>query len=353
MNDNYVYKESKDFPGVLFFKKRQTRKERYSWLYQGKGINALAAINQAMVNSAVADGQTGVKKDGVSISFSSKELILDDRTTQVLFYIIQLYTKNLSENYSFDSEDVMRLRYVNIKVADVATLFGLTVRGARKMLRKAIDALYDLSIEWNETEKRICEGKEIAVVNNYKFRLLTRVDERSVYAEGKEQSHVGYIDVALEPDFARYLPTANGIWFSIALYGISPSRHPGAFGIGLKMVLHYRMNYFKRNKNVISVEALLSAASDIPNYEAIKAKGEISRRIICPFIRALDILVEKKVLFKWDFLEPNTAELISVDYVFKKLSYDGFRLLYVQFQLSEYPKIDLGKKIQTIGGQFS
>ena len=45
---DYVFYESKKFPGVFYGKKRQTRSEKYAWLYQGKGINILSAIGQNM-----------------------------------------------------------------------------------------------------------------------------------------------------------------------------------------------------------------------------------------------------------------------------------------------------------------
>lgn len=346
-SENYIYEESEKFPGVFFFKKTKTHKERYSWLYQGKGINALAAINQAMVDEAVAGGQQGIVKDGVSVSFSpglsAKELILDDRTAQVFFYIIQIYAKNLGDAHCLTVEDMMRSRYVGIKVSEVARLFNMTVRGARKMLEKAIDTLYNLSVEWEETEKHFVEGREINTVNKFRFRLLTRVNEFGIRFGQRGKLRTGYVRVALEPDFARYLPTANGVWFPTALYGISPSRQPGAFGIGLKMVLHYRMNYYKKNKDVIGVETLLSAATDIPNYNAIKSKGEISRRIMRPFIRALETLVEKGILVTWDFREPTTESVVPVDLVSAGIPYEDFRMLNVRFTLTEYPKLDFEK----------
>ena len=37
--DEYEYIESKKFPGVKYFGRRQSWHQRYAWLYQGKGID--------------------------------------------------------------------------------------------------------------------------------------------------------------------------------------------------------------------------------------------------------------------------------------------------------------------------
>lgn len=355
--DEYEYIESKKFPGVKYFGRRQSWHQRYAWLYQGKGINVLSTINQAMIDDAIENGRRGIEKDGVSILFSpemsTKETFLGDRTVQVLFYIIQIFAGNLKKLHGgiykelrfIPDEDIMRSRYVDIKISDVANLFKMTTHGARKMLNRAIDVLYELSLKWKEDKKCTHFGEDIYANAKFRFRLLTRVNEYNIYSGDNKKLRSGYIRVALEPDFARYLPTANGTWFPIALYEIAPSRHPGAFGIGLKMTVHYRMNRHKKNRNVLSVESLLNVATDIPSYDVIKNKGEISRRIIRPFVRALETLEEKNVLKKWEFIVPNTNIVVPVDYVLNKITYDEIKMINVHFSLLEYPRIGQKKEV--------
>lgn len=339
---DYVFYESKKFPGVFYGKKRQTRSEKYAWLYQGKGINILSAIGQNMVDEAIANGNNRIMKEGVLVSFSSKNLVLDDRTVQVLFYIIQKYVKKSRNASFFTNNNILEHFCVELKITDVAEVFNLTVRGTRKMLDRAINSLYDLSVDWEEKIKTsTVNGDSVQHFDGHRFRFLSHIDEH-VENDSDGCFRSGFIRVALEPEFSRYLlNSANGIWFPVALYGLSPSRYPASFAIGLKLILHFRMNYYKANRNYINVETLLSATTSIPNYLAIKNRGEISRRIYRPLIRAMDALVSEGIISEWSFINPYTESEVSPGRVLNKMNYKEFKILSINFKISDYPKTDI------------
>ena len=339
---DYVFYESKKFPGVFYGKKLQTRSEKYAWLYQGKGINILSAIGQNMVDEAVANEHNSIMKEGVLVSFSSKNLVLDDRTIQVLFYIIQTYVKKNNKASFFTNINILERYCVELKITDVADVFNLTVRGTRKMLDRAINSLYELSVDWEEKRKvSTVDGDSVQIFDRYRFRLLSHIN---VHDENDSDGcfRSGIIRVALAPEFSRYLlNSANGIWFPVALYSLSPSRYPASFAIGLKLILHFRMNYYKANRNYINVETLLSATTSIPNYLAIKNRGEISRRIYRPLIRAMDALVSEGVISEWSFINLYTESEVSPGHVLNKMNYKEFKILSINFKISDYPKTDI------------
>ncbi len=326
------------------------RKQKFVSMHQGTAINVLAGIGQVAVKNCLDCGSLGFLRNDVEIVFDNRNIYLDGRTQQVLYYIIQLYISKVGKKPS-DQTIIENLDLV-IKVSDVARLFGMTLLGAKKMLKRAILTLYYLSVAWKE-KKDVYEGKKkITIKDKVRIRFLSRIDEREVTIENiddppeetREELDPGCLDdslykisrgyyiVRLERSFAKYLPWAPTLWYPLALYRIVPVRQSNAFAFGLQLVLHFRMN----KEKFVEVKVLLNCTTDIPFHDSIKEKGEMSRKIIIPFIKGMDALVTVGVLKYWYFLDPVTLKKVPED-VMRRIRYDDFEKLYVYYVLLDYP----------------
>lgn len=318
----------------------KAKTKKYAWIHQGKGINVLACLCQSAVKSCINAGEGGFDIKDVKVTFDSNNIYLDGRTQQVLYYIIQLFTDKVGKKPS--EETILANRNIVLSVSDVAELFNMTYQGAWKMLDKAIDTLYYVSVAWKQTYE-IYKGKnkKMPVEKKVKLRFLTRIESISVEDNDSDTklSSRGCFIVRLEEDFARYLPSASTMWYPLALYRVVPVRMTCAFAFGIRLALQYRYAKYKKNKflaNFIRVEVLVFSSTELPNHEYFKDKGEMSRKIILPFIRGLDSLVSVGVLETWCFIDSANGKEVPLE-VIRKIRYKQFVRLYVYFKLVDYP----------------
>jgi len=365
--------------------------KKYAYMLQGKGINVLSLLNQSMVDQALKEHKDGVLKNDVSIFFHTDNLVIHSRAQQFLYYIIQSYIKNRSkksnvvkepetsvdtaveENSLFDSKgfahnlpDVSgtdadssvhdslfnddRLA-VEMSFADIAKTFGLhSYRSAKQLAQKAVWTLYNLSVEWSE--KKITNENADGYVedNNYHaIRFLSELDVRYSKIYTKNRCFLngwGTITVWLTPKFASYLDKyAHMMWYPLALYKASPKYDANAFPFGLKLALHMRMS----RVNHINVLRLLESTPDIIPYTLLCNKGKVREKIIVPFERALNHLLDLRVITNWFYYDPLLGEKLCPSLP-KGFRYKKFITLDVYFNLNDYsiPKSIVSANIQAL-----
>ena len=76
-----------------------------------------------------------------------------------------------------------------------------------------------------------------------------------------------------------------------------------------RLLEHLNMNYFKPNRNIISVQTLLEATPEIPSYDEVAESGRHYRQqIIDPFQNDMDALAKMGAI-KWEFCHSNGLPL--------------------------------------------
>lgn len=198
---------------------------------------------------------------------------------------------------------------VFIKLSDYMQRCGLVnQKEARERIRRDLNALYNISLVWKDEKSssflsmRICD--KIGLNN-------------------------GVITFNFGRDIARYLCGSHLLQYPHELFKLNPQYNPNAYGLGRRLILHYNTNINKTNRNKISVINLLKACPELPKYEDISKSGQISQRIIEPFIRDLNAL---KNILSWRFVNRSgqTIDPAGIDY-------KTFIGLYVKFYPLNYP----------------
>ena len=97
------------------------------------------------------------------------------------------------------------------------------------------------------------------------------------------------------------------------------------------------MNSGKKNEDIIAVTTLLEAAQNVmPSYEEVyKDNRDYKGRIINPFERDMDALIEIGMLSEWTYCHRNNVPL--ADSELENLDYETFKTLNVKVQWTEYP----------------
>lgn len=217
---------------------------------------------------------------------------------------------------------------------------------------------YSLTARTMETpEEQAAENK--AVANRIKwFRTNVRRDLHdisSVLWTGEEKkgrnrgdyremrlisSHSirnGILRINFDIDAATYLVNAYLTYYPVeALLRI---RNANAYAIGRKMAVHNGIdnNYGKGTNNTLSVRSLLSAATDLQSYEALRARGQRNwkDKIKRPLEAALDELVSVGLLGKWEYRDPKGTTYTADEA--KALSWLQYSRLMVDYVMVDAP----------------
>lgn len=131
------------------------------------------------------------------------------------------------------------------------------------------------------------------------------------------------------------------MYYPVELLKIDTSRNKHAFSMGRYIYEQKRINAGKKDReNIIKIKSLLGACPNLPRYQDLdKSKGEITRKIIDPFMNNLNHL-EDRGLFTWKLChskgDPLTAEEETA-YRDGGMTYALFETLYVMFDFIDYP----------------
>ena len=320
---------------------RRERKAKYLYTKQGKGINVLACIGRSFVDYALTQGYSQLYIADFTLYLNYRDIYLDFRAQQVLTYIIHLFVCQLGSKPTDD--DYLRASQITLDVRDVAEIFDMSVHGARKMLCRAVDALYSVDISWVEKSKKPDKN---GVYQNRKFcrmRILSDYENDEVIKNSVSKPSVRHesvivdnkLSVSLGRRFARYVAQSYSIYYPEAIFRIVPTRMSNAFPFAIKLLTMYKMNRKNSNYHLCSVDALLKSSTDIPMYGDILKTGEISRKIINPTIYGLECLQRLDILDYWFFVDKN-GNKVSIDDV-RSFGFAKFNQLAVIYDLVDYP----------------
>lgn len=321
----------------------------YTKILQGKPLNALAHTSKKnMLYHKPSNKGRILTQNEVQIfldTFNSVDLKVT--THQVLDTLVIKITDGFpreEEGVSVSLEELDACREVSLSVDEYATLRNINdKKEARKQLNEAMQTLYNLSLEWDDTFFAIPEGKKrkTKITEHNKTRIIDYMGE-SLTANPIQN---GIARAKFTMDIAKYLSRAQIMPYPNKIMTINPKKNPHSYYLARRLAEHHNMNIADKNSNTISVKKLIEALPDLPKYQTVMNKSrQVGNKIIEPFERDLDALCNYGILERWEYCNPKGVKLTEKQ--LSNYSYNDWINWMINFELKEYP--DQSKRIKAI-----
>lgn len=322
----------------------QDEDKRYSPQLQNKVSNALAHISSRQFKQVPHTNMEEAQHGGVIVRREIGKLPFSGQELKVLDAFVRAYTAKIPEEDRYNPQRIDEAREVELDMAGYMKLCGLSdPKKVRKQLNTAVDAIYDDSVQFKETLLKKDANGKIKKEGERLWKM--RVFDAAGIESGKPAVKNNKVIVKLSFDFAKYLAASSLMQYPNALYKINTHTNPHSYFIGRKLAEHYNMNYFKTNRNIVGVMALIESCPDLPLYEEVmESGGQITQRIIKPFERDLMALKPMGVLSDWKYCNAKGEDITEEQCI--KYDYETWTKWLVKFTLTEYPKREK-KKIES------
>lgn len=246
------------------------------------------------------------------ISSFSKVKWLRQSALQLLDIIIMDFTEKGAEDTD---------REIRIPLKEYMKMRGLTdEKEARKQIKEDLEAIYNLKFE--KFTQPIHGKKE---------------DFFNLAIIGSHGIENGKIIVSLDGVFSKLLSYYPAIPIHKGLLKLKANKNPCAYYFAKKIHEHKFMNSGKKNEDIIAVMTLLEAAQNVlPSYEEVfNSSRHYKEKIIAPFYRDMEALVDIGILSEWTYWHKNGIPLTDAE--LKNLNYEIFKDLNVKVTWTEYP----------------
>lgn len=315
---------------------------RYLPMVHGKGQDAFPMLTAQKLEANPISGTGTAEWDGVSMiveRFTESGGSIGISTHKLLSMGVALFTANNNIEHRKDGQINVQTLRVAVPLKEYATLCGYDVvphlrdgmtnaeaeeekkraknalDNARKKIKKDIDTLTRITLEWTE------KGKG-AKGDFYTFHLLG--------GGGVKNGMIYFEFIQTMGEYLLKLPLTQ---YPVALLGID-ERNPNAYRIGFKMAEHANMhnNLIRGTASRLKVKTLLDYTS-LPSIEDIRAqKRSWQDRIKEPLECILESLtMEYGLLLDWRYSGPNGVELTDEEATFE--SYEDWADTLVEFTL--------------------
>lgn len=240
--------------------------------------------------------------------------------------IIDLIIVKLTEQNSLHTNRFAQDHMVAIPILFIMDCLGIPhTKASRdntvKRLKKEMDLLSKISIEWEETENN--KG----TLTRKKYTYVRLIDEYSI--------RKGTLIVRVSPEFADRLINSYVMEFPLWILKLD-KRNPNLYFIGKKFAIHSGMknNVKKGSDGCISVRALLDAVPTIPTIDEVDIcdPGHWSRRILEPLEKALKQL-SKNGFIEWSYCGRGQSKIDSDDLERYRSNAYSYRDLYIKFEM--------------------
>lgn len=323
-------------------------KTEYDNIFQTRPTSMLYRTDKNNVLENSITGVGSVKIEDVEIVVENcRENVISPVTNMILDLIFIKFAKAVPYGEKTPLEVIDEKREVNISLFEYMERRGLrSQKDARKQLETEIDTLYNTSLKWIEKRYIAENGKKKKKMNEkpYSTRII---DTKGIDNENSIKNSVATVKLSM--DVAKYL-TFYGYICPYNLNILKVNSKTSAYPLGKSLIelTNINRNDSKR-KNIISVKALLNRLPRIPNYEKIRNKGGISRRIIEPLERDLNELIAKNILESWTYVKSNGEHFTDEELGYNKKeeiediekvenSYKDFFDWKIVYVLKDYPE---------------
>ena len=289
----------------------------FELILQGVPINSLMTIQNKNLNPDNFTHSAEISINGVRITIRNyNNLKIDTTTFRFLDYLLIKMCKYLpyDRNNPATDDKLSQWQIIKISVSDYMKMTDLSNQSRTKsQIEESLTALQNLSLSW-------CEKV-------YKKKKINYIDFDMNIVTAFEPIRGGFY-IRFDMKFLRYLSNYSYIMpFDIRIFKIDLHKNPNSYQIVKRLLLHLNMNQGKSNHNIISVKKLLEFTT-LPAYIDIKQIGGIQQRIVEPFKRDINYLVEIGILS--NVIVPNISDyknwsrsnvtFIISDYLYKSKS---------------------------------
>lgn len=292
-----------------------TSEGNYVKILNGPGTNKLINFNTKKAyieHDSIAENIEATTDGDFKLTSNGKELNWNVSTGKLL----DICTIKLSQQNTYKGSKDNINPIVELSLDEYMYLLGMKATKdikdkARKRVKRDLEILYNLSIEWKEKSKK-------RVKDFVKIRIATRC-----------QFLKGTILFSFSPEMASYLTNAYLMRYPLDLLKL-PERNENTFVLGRKLALHSsNNNNIKRGTaNIIGVKALLAVCKSIPSYEEVKRGNRaFDARIKAPFERALNALP----FINWEYCNSKKRALTAEQLEFK--DFNTFLTIFIKFEM--------------------
>ncbi|MBR1485630.1 MAG: hypothetical protein IJ859_01455 [Synergistaceae bacterium] len=232
---------------------------------------------------------------------------------QSALQLLDIIVINFTENGAKETE-------VSITLKTYMEMRGLkNKKEARKQITEDLEALYNLKFE---KFTQLIHGKSEDFIN---LAII-----------GTHGIDNGKILASLDGVFSKLLSYYSAIPIHKGVLKLKANKNPCAYYFAKKIHEHKFMNSGKKNEDIIAVMTLLKAAQNVlPTYEEVFNSDRHYERIIDPFERDMEALIEIEMLNEWIYCHKNEVPLTDTE--LENLDYETFKTLNVKVQWTEYP----------------
>ncbi len=298
---------------------------QYAPLYHNPGIDEFSYVtkgffrNKSMDKCINSEGLYEIKRSKTTLTFNPLAFYLSGRPQQFFTFLIERFTAKVLIGAS--DKQIRENRMMTFDFAEIAQEFNLTVQQAKSLAVQSASMLKGTTITtyWRK---------------NTVFLPISILQDYSV--ENDKLSRRGKITSILSEQLAHQI-TRKGIaimQYPKNLRKIPINHHPYANALGYKLAVMYNDTFGKKNHGRVKMDTLFKV-SCLPSRQLIDQEAlQIKKRIITPFVRDMNILVDYGILENWD-LEYLGNIISGNDYSLEKYKY--FFNSIVVYQMAGFP----------------
>lgn len=315
----------------------------FSAVYDNGHINNLAYLNGLFggdpkeIEKHIEKGRLPVDKNETRFIFDPTLFSVSGRTHQFLMLLIEKFTIRVSKTAS---QSLVKANLsVTLSYAEIAKEFGVTTKAAKAIADIACLSLQTTLIcgKWEDSRYKDTETVNILCNSKTHIDKLTRQ---------------GTVTASFSPEFADKMKSMYIMWYPKRIRKIPLRKHPNANGFMMYLAFRYNINYGKECHRKETVAGLLATTKSIPDKASLKRACQVHKRIITPFIRDMNVLVQYGLLREWYFVY-NEKRIPVEEY--KNLKYNVFINACVYYDMLIYPDeqrirslLKHGKKIENL-----
>ncbi len=200
---------------------------------------------------------------------------------------------------------------------------------------------YGLS-NYTRAHKEVREALETLKYSNVKVTHKKDWGIFSILSEAAYGDRRGEYIATFSPTIHTALKNGLDMYTLVRAWQVNPKLYPYATTLYQLFSIHQRRNLHREAglKPRLTVKYLLEKCPQIPTYEELEAKGrEYKARIITPFERNLDRLVDDDIFISWRYCKPGGEALTEEEEKRASQSYTFFITLNIEAELHEHPEL--------------
>lgn len=280
---------------------------KFSHIKQGTTTTALLTIRQNKENAIIDNIAHTTKYVDGDFSMILRQNSIKQSTKKVFTRILEEVGKNPK-------------REININFDDYAKVRG--VKDKKKLRQQFKNDLMILQLTIiSSTEKNAKEETRYFGINLF---------------DKLEYDFHGNATIKLGESFFEILKSNPTMLLPKAYYLTDDRNHPHTASFIETISRFKKMNIDKTNNDILSVETLINNCPTIPSYEEVKNSRRYKERIIIPFDRDLEEVVNMGVIKEYIYYYENGKPLGNT--AVTSLKYEDFIRCNIRFTWDEEPQ---------------